>query len=112
MVPGTQHYVDFMVKDSKRFADSGGWGWAVFDYNAACDTFRPGTLADNPPRGNDAQCGFTCHTSVKARYYVFTEYGHRMPAGGATRSRKAPRARRRPPPSPTPAGHRPPRGER
>ena len=27
-VPGTQHDVDFMVKDSKRFADSGGWGWA------------------------------------------------------------------------------------
>jgi hypothetical protein len=26
-VPGTQHDVDFMVKDSKRFADSGGWGW-------------------------------------------------------------------------------------
>jgi hypothetical protein len=30
-VPGTLHDVDFMVKDSKRFADSGGWGWAVFD---------------------------------------------------------------------------------
>jgi hypothetical protein len=26
-VPGTQHDVDFMVKDSKRFVDSGGWGW-------------------------------------------------------------------------------------
>jgi hypothetical protein len=25
-VPGTQHDVDFMVKDSKRFVDSGGWG--------------------------------------------------------------------------------------
>ena len=25
-VPGTLHDVDFMVKDSKRFADSGGWG--------------------------------------------------------------------------------------
>src|SRR5213080_3938978 len=24
------HDVDFMVKDSKRFADSGGWGWAAF----------------------------------------------------------------------------------
>src|SRR5437867_6922220 len=29
-VPGTLHDVDFMVKDSKRFTDSGGWGWAVF----------------------------------------------------------------------------------
>ena len=26
-VPGIQHDVDFMVKDSKRFADSCGWGW-------------------------------------------------------------------------------------
>ena len=38
----TQHDVDFMVKDSKRFADSGGWGYAVFDYDAASDTFKPG----------------------------------------------------------------------
>jgi len=57
-VPGTQHDVDFMVKDSKRFADSGGWGWAVFDYDAASDTFMPGTLADTPRQGNDAKCGF------------------------------------------------------
>src|SRR5213083_3162767 len=27
-VPASLHDVDFMVKDSKRFADSGGWGWA------------------------------------------------------------------------------------
>ena len=33
-VPGTLHDVDFMVKDSKRFADSGGWGWAAFNYDA------------------------------------------------------------------------------
>ncbi|MGD0845790.1 MAG: cytochrome P460 family protein, partial [Geobacteraceae bacterium] len=41
-VPGTLHDVDFMVKDSKRFAESGGWGWAVFKYDAASDTFTPG----------------------------------------------------------------------
>jgi hypothetical protein len=76
-VPGTQHDVDFMVKDSKRFADSGGWGYAVFEYDAATDTFRPGTLADKPPQGHDAKCGFACHTSVKTRDYVFTSYGHR-----------------------------------
>jgi hypothetical protein len=76
-VPGTQHDVDFMVKDSKRFADSGGWGWAVFEYDAASNTFRPGTLADKPPQGNDAKCGFACHTIVKTRDYVFTDYGHR-----------------------------------
>jgi hypothetical protein len=76
-VPGTQHDVDFMVKDSKRFADSGGWGYAVFDYNAAPDTFSPGTMADKPPQGNDAKCGYACHTGVKTRDYVFTDYGHR-----------------------------------
>jgi hypothetical protein len=76
-VPSKQHDVDFMVKDSKRFADSGGWGWAVFDYDAASNTFAPGTLASQPPQANDAKCGFECHTIVKARDYVFTEYGHR-----------------------------------
>src|SRR5215471_2825781 len=76
-VPGTLHDVDFMVKDAKRFADSGGWGYAVFDYDAKSDTFKPGTTADNPPQGNDAKCGFACHTIVKTRDYVFTDYGKR-----------------------------------
>ena len=76
-VPGTLLNVDFMVKDSKRFADGGGWGYAVFDYNAASDTFTPGTTAGTPPQGNDAKCGVACHTRAKARDYVFTEYGKR-----------------------------------
>src|SRR5580693_7203356 len=76
-VPGTQHDMDFMVKDSKRFADSGGWGWGQFEYDAASDTFRPGTESDSPPQANDAKCGFACHTIVKTRDYVFTDYGHR-----------------------------------
>jgi hypothetical protein len=76
-VPGELLNVDLMVKDSKRFADSGGWGYAVFDYNAASDTFTPGTEAGTPPQGNDAKCGFACHTVAKARDYVFTEYGKR-----------------------------------
>jgi hypothetical protein len=76
-VPGALHDVDFMVKDSKRFADSGGWGYAVFDYDAASDTFTPGTLTGDPPQGKDAKCGFACHTIVKSRDYVFTEYGKR-----------------------------------
>src|SRR4249919_3166353 len=74
-VPGALLNVDFMVKDSKRFGDVGGWGYAVFDYNAASDTFTPGTTAGTPPQGNDAKCGFACHTRAKARDYVFTEYG-------------------------------------
>jgi hypothetical protein len=76
-VPGTQHDVDFMMKDSKRFADSGGWGYAEFEYDAASDTFTPGTLKDNPPQGNDAKCGSACHTIAQKRDYVFTEYGTR-----------------------------------
>jgi hypothetical protein len=77
LVPGTLHDVDFMVKDSKRFADSGGWGYAEFEYDAASDKFRPGTSADQPPQANDAKCGFACHTIVKTRDYVFTDYGKR-----------------------------------
>lgn len=77
MVPGTQKNADFMEKDSKRFADSGGWGWAAFDYDAATNTFSPGTLSDEPPQANDAKCGFACHSIVNKRDYVFTEYGTR-----------------------------------
>ena len=76
-VPASLHDVDFMVKDSKRFADSGGWGWAAFKYDAASDTFTPFTLADQPPQANDAKCGLACHTIAKTRDYVFTDYGKR-----------------------------------
>jgi hypothetical protein len=76
-VPGNLLNVDFMMKDSKRFADSGGWGYAVFDYDAAATGFKPGTMAGTPPQGNDAKCGFACHTRAKTRDYVFTEYGSR-----------------------------------
>jgi hypothetical protein len=73
-VPGVQLNVDFMVRDSKRFADSGNWGWAAFDYDAKSDTFTPATVNDEPPQENDAKCGFTCHTIVQAKDYVFTAY--------------------------------------
>jgi mono/diheme cytochrome c family protein len=76
-VPGTQHDVDFMLKDSKRFADSGGWGYGVFEIDPASGNFRLGNLTDKPPQGNDAKCGFTCHTKVKTKDYVFTAYGQR-----------------------------------
>ena len=76
-VPDTLHDVDFMMKDSKRFSDSGGWGYAVFEYDNASDMFTPGTMADRPPQGNDAKCGYACHTIVQAKDYVFTAYGKR-----------------------------------
>jgi len=49
----------------------------VFKYDAVTESFRPGDLTDPLPQGNDAKCGFACHTVVKERDYVFTEYGKR-----------------------------------
>jgi len=76
-VPDTLEDVEFMEKDSKRFADSGGWGWAVFEYDSAANTFRVGNLSDKPPQANDAKCGFACHTIAKSNDYVFTAYPKR-----------------------------------
>lgn len=68
MVPHTLHDVDFMVRDSKRFADGGNWGYAQFNYDAVSDTFAP--------LGTGAKCGVACHT-VAAKDYVFTAYPKR-----------------------------------
>jgi hypothetical protein len=76
-IPGLLHDVDFMVKDSKRFKDSGGWGYAAFKFDSASGKYTPQTMSDVPPQGNNATCGFACHTVVKDRDYVFTEYGPR-----------------------------------
>lgn len=72
-IPDTLMGVGFMVKDSQRFADTGGWGWADFDYDPASDMFTPNTSL----QGSDAKCGFACHTIVEAKDYVFTAYGKR-----------------------------------
>lgn len=76
-VPGALLDVDVMVRDSKRFADSGNWGYAAFKYDAATDSFNPATEADVPPQANDAKCGFACHTLVESKDYVFTAYPKR-----------------------------------
>jgi hypothetical protein len=68
-VPSTLDDIDFMVKDSKRYPDSGGWGYAQFNYDAASDKFTP--------LGSDANCGYACHTLVAAKDYVFIAYGKR-----------------------------------
>jgi len=65
-VPSTLHDIDFMVKDGKRFADRGGWGYAEFEYEAATDTFRLGTLAINRRRGT-TQVRVRVPTVVKNR---------------------------------------------
>jgi len=69
MVPDILHDVDFIARDSKRFPDSGGWGYAQFNYDAASDTFTP--------EGSGANCGHACHTIVAAKDYIFTAYPKR-----------------------------------
>lgn len=76
-VAGALHDVDFMVRDSKRFADSGNWGYGAFRYDAASDSFTPADETDTPPQEHDAKCGFACHTIVAAKDYVFTAYPKR-----------------------------------
>jgi hypothetical protein len=69
-VPDTFSQAFVMEKDSKRFAKSGGWGYAVFNYDPATDKFS----ADP---NNHSDCGFTCHTPVKAKDYIFHPYQKR-----------------------------------
>ena len=76
-VPGPLTEVEFIEKDSKRFADTNGWGYAAFKYDAASDAFTPVTLADKPPQGNDAKCGAACHKLAAAKDYIFTAYPKR-----------------------------------
>jgi hypothetical protein len=66
VVPDKLKDLAVLVKDSKRFADSGGWGYGVFDYDVVSGGFKP--------NGTGAKCGFACHTIVKKKDYVFTRY--------------------------------------
>lgn len=75
--PGTLHDVDFMLKDSKRFASSGGWGYAAFEYDTLTHQFRPADRNSKPPQANDATCGAACHSIVNSSDYVFTKYAPR-----------------------------------
>jgi hypothetical protein len=61
----TQAFV--MEKNSKRFPKTGGWGYAVFNYDAASGKFTADakSLSD---------CGNACHTAVKAKDYIFHPY--------------------------------------
>jgi hypothetical protein len=71
-VPGTLGEVAFMLKDSKRFPDTNGWGYATFKYDAAPDTWKP--FGDGPAF---AQTCHGCHTAVKERDFVFTKFEKR-----------------------------------
>jgi hypothetical protein len=71
-VPDVFSQAFVMEMDSKRFTVSktGGWGYAVFNYDPASDKFTadPKSLSD---------CGNTCHTVVKAKDYIFHPYQKR-----------------------------------
>jgi hypothetical protein len=68
-VPGPLTQVELIEKDARRFPDTNGYGYAVFKYDAASDTFSPD--------GNDAKCGATCHKLAAAKDYIFTDYPKR-----------------------------------
>jgi hypothetical protein len=60
-VPGPVTNIQFMVKDSKKYASTGGWGFA---------TFTDGKPAD---AASMKSC-FPCHDKVRDRDLVFTRY--------------------------------------
>jgi len=66
-VPDVFKQAFVMEKDSKRFPTTGGWGYAVFNYDAATGKFSPDVAAH-------ADCGNTCHMAVKAKDYIFHPY--------------------------------------
>lgn len=55
-------YLQFMIKDSKKYAATGGWGYAQFDKDG-----KPGPEAD-------LNTCFPCHQAIKDRDFVFTRY--------------------------------------
>jgi Cytochrome P460 len=59
-VAGPPTNVQFMVKDSKKYASTGGWGFAQFNDGQPVDVVQ-------------ITC-FSCHEPVKARDFVFTRY--------------------------------------
>jgi hypothetical protein len=69
-VPDNLADLFFMEKDSKRFAATGGWGYAQFDYDPPTDAFKA-DAAGTPG------CGNMCHTAVVAKDYIFHPYQKR-----------------------------------
>ena len=72
-LPGTQTEMSFMLKDSKRFPDTNGWGYATFMYDALSDTFKPSTTDPSFARACHG-----CHVAgAKAQDFVYTSYARR-----------------------------------
>ncbi|MGZ5910804.1 MAG: cytochrome P460 family protein [Reyranella sp.] len=68
-VPDVFSQAFVMEKDSARFPNTGGWGYALFNYEPAADKFT----ADPSP----ADCGHVCHLAVKSKDYIFHPYQKR-----------------------------------
>ena len=62
--PPTDAYLQFMVKDSKKYAATGGWGYSSFG--------KEGKPTDDAAM---TSC-FPCHQAIKDRDFVFTRYTH------------------------------------
>src|SRR5262245_30522390 len=58
----TEFYLKFMVKDSKKYAATGGWGYSSFDQNG------------KPTDQAVMKDCFPCHQAVKERDFIFTRY--------------------------------------
>ena len=71
-IPDYLKNVDLIVKDSKRFPQTNGWAYAQFTYDPASDTFKPSQLS-----ASGHECGYACHTIMKAHDYIFTAYPKR-----------------------------------
>jgi len=72
--PGTLNDISFMVKDSKRFPDTNGWGYAQFRYDKASGTFK---AFGNGAGFAKASC-HQCHINgAKSRDYIYTKYAQR-----------------------------------
>jgi len=69
-IPDVLQDVFLIEKDNKRFPNTSGWGYAVFDYDSATDSFAPN-------KTGVANCGYACHTAVAKKDYIFTAYGYR-----------------------------------
>ena len=74
-IPAVQTEVSFMVKDSKRFPDTNGWGYATFEYDGESGAFKP---AKPTTASNARSLCHGCHVAgAKARDFVYTDYAKR-----------------------------------
>jgi hypothetical protein len=73
MVPDKLMSVSLIEKDSKRFPDTSGWGYAQFLYDTKTKSFK--SFGVNKSFGKDI-C-YSCHTAVAKKDYIFTAYSER-----------------------------------